>query len=113
MIGGDLPVEPRDSRPPRDVAHPRNESRPELTERVTIPDSVEMFSKVTTSSDRACLVVIYGPELGRRASLGQGAFEIGRSSRSDLPIDQESISRHHARITFDGKRHVIEDLGST
>src|SRR5262249_7384799 len=44
---------------------------------------------------------------------GQGTFEIGRSSRSDLPIDQESISRHHARITFDGTRHVIEDLGST
>src|SRR5439155_383218 len=37
----------------------------------------------------------------------------GRSSRSDLPIDQESISRHHARISFDGQRHVIQDLGST
>jgi len=57
--------------------------------------------------------VIYGPELGKRAALGHGAFEIGRSSRSDLPIDQESISRHHAKITFDGTQHVIEDLGST
>ncbi|MBX3234016.1 MAG: GGDEF domain-containing protein [Labilithrix sp.] len=63
--------------------------------------------------ERACLVVIYGPELGKRAALGHGAFEIGRSSKSDLPIDQESISRHHARITFDGTRHLIEDLGST
>jgi diguanylate cyclase (GGDEF)-like protein len=62
---------------------------------------------------RACLVVIYGPELGKRAALGAGAFEIGRSSKADLPIDQESISRHHARITFDGKQHLIEDLGST
>jgi diguanylate cyclase (GGDEF)-like protein len=57
--------------------------------------------------------VIYGPELGKRAALSHGTFEIGRSSRSDLAIDQESISRHHARITFDGQRHVIEDLGST
>ncbi len=63
--------------------------------------------------DRACLVVIYGPELGKRAALSHGTFEIGRSSRSDLPIDQESISRHHARITYDGSRHVVEDLGST
>ncbi len=62
---------------------------------------------------RACLVVIYGPELGKRAALAHGAFEIGRSSKSDLPIDQESISRHHARITFDGRQHLIEDLGST
>jgi len=71
------------------------------------------FSRPGASPDSACLVVIYGPELGKRASLGQGNFEIGRSSRSELPIDQESISRHHARITFDGHRHVIEDLGST
>jgi diguanylate cyclase (GGDEF)-like protein len=80
--------------------------------RATLPD-IEVFSTVPKSTDRACLVVIYGPELGKRAALGHGTFEIGRSSRSDLPIDQESISRHHARITFDGHRHVIEDLGST
>ena len=81
-----------------------------LSDRITLPDS---FSTVATSPDRACLVVIYGPELGKRAALGHGNFEIGRSSRSDLPIDQESISRHHARITHDGLRHSIEDLGST
>lgn len=73
----------------------------------------EAFSQPSASTDRACLVVIYGPELGKRAALRQAAFEIGRSSKSDLAIDQESISRHHARITFDGQRHVIEDLGST
>ncbi|MCW5837158.1 MAG: GGDEF domain-containing protein, partial [Labilithrix sp.] len=77
-----------------------------------MPD-IEAFSTAPKSRDRACLVVIYGPELGKRAALGHGTFEIGRSSRADLPIDQESISRHHARITFDGDRHVIEDLGST
>jgi diguanylate cyclase (GGDEF)-like protein len=81
-------------------------------ERVTAIDMVS-FSQVSASGDRACLVVIYGPELGKRAPLSQTTFEIGRSSRSDLPIDQESISRHHARITFDGGRHMIEDLGST
>ena len=73
----------------------------------------QAFSQPASSNERACLVVIYGPELGKRASLAQATFEIGRSSKSDLPIDQESISRHHARITFDGQRHVIEDLGST
>lgn len=80
--------------------------------RTTLPD-IEVFSTAPKSSDRACIVVIYGPELGKRASLGHGTFEVGRSPRSDLCIDQESISRHHARISFDGQRHVIEDLGST
>ena len=62
----------------------------------------------------ACLVVIYGPELGRRIPLAHSHFEIGRSSRSDLSIDQESISRHHARIAaVGGGTYTLMDLGST
>ncbi len=61
----------------------------------------------------ACLVVIYGPELGRRARLGEGTFEIGRSSRADLTIDQESVSRTHARILWNGQEHAVEDVQST
>lgn len=109
-------MDPKDPRPPAPnvaVTHKVDRPKLEASERATIPDHIEVFSKVSTSTERACIVVIYGPELGKRAALGHGVFEIGRSSRSDLPIDQESISRHHARITFDGKRHVIEDLGST
>ncbi|MGH7270638.1 MAG: GGDEF domain-containing protein, partial [Polyangiaceae bacterium] len=62
---------------------------------------------------KACIVVIYGADLGRRLELGKGPFEIGRSNGNDLFIDQESISRHHARITFDAGSYVIADLGST
>ncbi len=61
----------------------------------------------------ACIVVIYGPELGRRAALGRATFEIGRASKSDLAIDEESVSRHHARIVCGEGVHFIQDLGST
>jgi diguanylate cyclase (GGDEF)-like protein len=61
----------------------------------------------------ACIIVIYGPDLGKRMSLGTAPFEIGRSSKNDLFLDQESVSRHHARITFDGKHHWVQDLAST
>jgi diguanylate cyclase (GGDEF)-like protein len=61
----------------------------------------------------ACIIVIYGPELGKRVQLGTAPFEIGRSSRNDLFLDQESISRHHARITFDGASYWVQDLKST
>jgi diguanylate cyclase (GGDEF)-like protein len=61
----------------------------------------------------ACVIVIYGPELGKRVSLGTAPFDIGRSSRNDLFLDQESISRQHARITFDGTSYWVQDLGST
>ena len=46
-------------------------------------------------------------------SLGSAPFEIGRSSKNDLFLDHESISRHHARITFDGTDHIVADLKST
>jgi diguanylate cyclase (GGDEF)-like protein len=61
----------------------------------------------------ACIVVIYGPELGKRLQLGAASFEVGRSSKNDLFLDEESISRHHARITFDGTAHWVSDLAST
>jgi diguanylate cyclase (GGDEF)-like protein len=61
----------------------------------------------------ACVIVIYGPELGKRMQLGAAPFEIGRSSKNDLFLDQESISRHHARITFDGTQYWVQDLKST
>jgi diguanylate cyclase (GGDEF)-like protein len=62
---------------------------------------------------QAALVVIYGVDLGRRTQLSRTTFEIGRSSKCDLSIDQESVSRHHARITWTQGFHAIEDLGST
>ena len=61
----------------------------------------------------ACLVVMYGPDLGRRVALERATFTIGRSSQSDLCIDQESVSRAHARIVYADGAHRVEDLGST
>ncbi|MGD0675553.1 MAG: GGDEF domain-containing protein [Polyangiaceae bacterium] len=61
----------------------------------------------------ACLVVIYGPELGKRVQLGTAPFQIGRSTANDLALEQESVSRHHARITFDGADYWLGDMQST
>ena len=76
--------------------------------------AVEPAAPTIRRRGEACVVVLYGPELGRRATIGRGAFQIGRSSKNELPIDQESVSRHHARITPSQSRgFTIEDLGST
>ncbi len=76
---------------------------------------VTVISKISDKpSDReACLVVIYGLELGRKYNLDGNQIGIGRSSKADLQIDQESVSRNHARITGTGKNFVLRDLGST
>jgi two-component system cell cycle response regulator len=60
----------------------------------------------------ASLIVVYGIELGRRIPLEQTLFTIGRSSRCDLFIDQDAVSRKHAEIAHTKGRYVIYDQRS-
>ncbi|HEY4015075.1 MAG TPA: GGDEF domain-containing protein [Polyangiaceae bacterium] len=88
---------------------------PSDSDRTSITRVTEAPSVITKARARgtACVVVIYGPELGKRMQLGSAPFEIGRATKNDLALDEESISRHHARITFDGTDHWVGDLRST
>ncbi|MCA9602489.1 MAG: FHA domain-containing protein, partial [Myxococcales bacterium] len=61
----------------------------------------------------ACLVVIYGDDMGRRIPLNAEPLVVGRSSKCDVQIDQESVSRNHCRVLLSGKSYTIRDLGST
>jgi pSer/pThr/pTyr-binding forkhead associated (FHA) protein len=38
---------------------------------------------------------------------------VGRSPDNDIVIDDPTVSRQHARITFDGNQFYVEDLNST
>jgi two-component system cell cycle response regulator len=61
----------------------------------------------------ACVVVIYGMDLGKKYNVDQPAMIIGRSSKSEIQVDQESVSRNHAKIINTGKSIILRDLGST
>ncbi len=76
---------------------------------------VTVVSKINEkpAGKNACLVVIYGLELGRKYNLDTPNVLIGRSSKADVHIDQESISRNHAKIINTGKSMILRDLGST
>ncbi len=76
---------------------------------------VTVISKI---SDRpvnrdAALVVIYGLDLGRKYDLTKDGMVVGRSSKADIQVDQESISRNHAKLVTMKDHVVIRDLGST
>jgi diguanylate cyclase (GGDEF)-like protein len=96
------------------VADPDPKDRSERTaERTVVTVLTGRTRGAATDPTEACLVVIYGADLGRRIQLGTGAVEAGRSAKCDIPIDQESVSRRHARITWNGTCYRVKDLGST
>jgi len=64
-------------------------------------------------SENGCLVVIYGEEMGRRVRVTAEPLIIGRSPKCEVQIDQESVSRNHCRIRFEGGEFLVCDLDST
>ena len=78
----------------------------------TVITAVSKLSERPAGKD-ACLVVIYGLELGRKYNLENANVLIGRSSKADVQIDQESVSRNHAKVINTGKSMILRDLGST
>ena len=77
-----------------------------------------VVTAISRISDRpvakeACLVVIYGLDLGKKYNLDRPSLIIGRSSKADIQIDQESVSRNHCKILNTGKTILLRDLGST
>ncbi|HSJ57864.1 MAG TPA: FHA domain-containing protein [Anaerolineae bacterium] len=50
---------------------------------------------------------------GRRYTLKPGINVVGRSMDSDIPLDDGSMSRHHAELQWNGQQCFLVDLGST
>ncbi|MDR1745656.1 MAG: FHA domain-containing protein, partial [Tannerella sp.] len=56
----------------------------------------------------------YGKDGARTVStITKPEFTIGRDADNDLVIVNDSVSRHHAKILFNGSAFEIQDLGST
>ena len=79
----------------------------------TVVTSINRIAGAPPLTKEACLVVIYGPDLGRKYSLDIPSLTLGRSNKSDIQIDQESVSRAHSKIINAGRSVRIRDLGST
>lgn len=61
----------------------------------------------------ACVVVIHGEGIGRRADIDATPVLVGRSQDAELCIGHKSVSREHCRIWRDGDAYRVHDLGAT
>src|SRR5689334_5015737 len=59
------------------------------------------------------LIMRSGPTPGAAFTLEGDQITIGRDSVNEIVINDAEISRRHARLTFQGGKYVLEDLGST
>ena len=59
------------------------------------------------------LIMRTGPTPGATFILEGDQLNIGRDSTNEITINDAEVSRRHARLTFQGGKYVLEDLGST
>ncbi|HEX9331138.1 MAG TPA: FHA domain-containing protein [Anaerolineales bacterium] len=59
------------------------------------------------------LIMRSGPTPGAAFTLEGDQLTIGRDSTNEIVINDAEVSRRHARLTFQGGKYVLEDLGST
>ena len=59
------------------------------------------------------LIMRTGPTPGAVFALEGDQLTIGRDSTNEITINDAEVSRRHARLTFQGGKFVLEDLGST
>ncbi|MCP4662425.1 MAG: GGDEF domain-containing protein [bacterium] len=60
----------------------------------------------------ACIVQIYGGELGKRYPLTR-EFTVGRDVSNSIVLDLDNVSRRHARFFEVAGTYYVADLGST
>jgi diguanylate cyclase (GGDEF)-like protein len=93
---------------------------PPRRRRTLAPETIKLntnevrASIAKTALKQAALVVLQGSEseIGTHVKLEQPVV-LGRDPKSELPLEDEGISRRHCRVFFEDDGFFVEDLGST
>lgn len=63
-------------------------------------------------ADVPILVCTAGPRSGLRVRVPEGGLDVGRSSENGLVLDDDGVSRFHARLIYDNGSLWLQDAGS-
>jgi diguanylate cyclase (GGDEF)-like protein len=70
------------------------------------------INRIVACND-ACLVQIYGPNLGRRFHIRGPQLTVGRDRTNDIVVDLDNVSRKHCKFSNYSGKVFVSDLGST
>lgn len=94
--------------------HDSTPALPQTQKMETTVTRIEVGQQAVASHGDTCLIVFYGQTIGRRYFLNRPELILGRSDSAHIQIDQDSVSRHHAKIVMQpGLDARLVDLGST
>ena len=81
-------------------------------EKTLVTDNIHIDK---TEQKEDALVVIYptGPNIGRQYTLRSKAASIGRDPANDIVVDNDAVSRRHAKLTVETGQRILTDLQST
>ena len=80
---------------------------------ITTPIDLKPVDKIIQPATRPALVILTGKLIGKKYDLAKDENVIGRSGDCEVAIEEEDISRSHARLTVAKGRVIVVDLGST
>jgi two-component system, cell cycle response regulator len=75
-------------------------------------DLESMQSQAGGDDRRACLTILTGTAAGQMFKCGKAPITLGRSPQAELRLDDDGISRNHARIRSETGKSWVEDLSS-
>lgn len=84
----------------------------ETTAATELEDIREKLASVGIARTRPVLTVLTGGASGTQLKVSKGIAVIGRAANVELRVEDDGISRNHARIRADTNRAWVEDLGS-
>lgn len=58
------------------------------------------------------LTIVKGPQIGETFELDSPIITLGRDVKSSVFLNDMTVSRHHAHISLNAGKAVVEDLGS-
>ena len=75
--------------------------------------AISLPSERPKGAGQPCLVIIAGPEMGRRIDLTRDEVSIGRSDQCTVCVNSDLVSRRHATINCVLGHYIVVDLKST
>lgn len=84
----------------------------EATSATELDEINEKLSSVGAARTKPCLTVLTGSASGQMFKLSKGAAVIGRAPNIEVRLEDDGVSRTHARLRAETGRAWIEDMAS-